>query len=287
MVKKIKKTNKKVVTLPSFYSLCAKTWQELVVFWRSLGGVVAVYAVLYFILVLGFNLVYSYQDIADAIYNQLGGDPGWFYRSSLTVISLFTFNSQSDASAIMQFVLFLIATLAFIWTLRQLRTLKKIRMRDAYFDGTARIVPAIFVAILLFVPLLPMAIGSAVLSVVKTSGAIEPILMGLAVAGLFFVSFYWLVAWLPSIYVVSLPKGTPIAAIKSAAKLTKGSRFWMMRNIFIFAVLTIAIVFGVMLLFVSIVPQTSVVAAYITSFIVFGIVQTFLFTMYRGLLDES
>jgi hypothetical protein len=284
--KNLKKPKKTKVKLPSFWTLAAQTWRELTTFWKPLTGVVAVYGVLYFTLVMGFSLAYTYQDIADSI-STGAGNVGWMAKKSLTVVSLFVSSNQSDAGAIVQFILFVISTLAFIWALRKLRTLKHIRMRDAYFEGTARIVPTVLVLVLLFITFIPASVGSAIVSVLQSGSGIELVIAALIAAVLFFATIYWLCAWLPAIYVVSLPKGSPITAIRASAKLTKKHRFWMVRNLLLFVFLTIVIDFTVMLLFVWIVPAASVVAAYIVSFITFGIAQTYLFIMYRGLLDES
>lgn len=272
--------------LPKFWELAAKTWQELVTFWKPLSGVVAVYGVLYFALVMGFSVAYSYQDIVGDITSSLG-NANWFATKSLTIVNLFVSSNQSDAGAIVQFLLFVMASLAFIWTLRKLRTLKHIRMRDAYFDGTARIVPMTLVIVILFVTFIPASVGSAIIGVLQAGSNVEQII-GVIIAGaLFLLTFYWFCAWLPAIYIVSLPKGTPIVAIRSAAKLTKKRRFWMLRNLLLVTLITVFIDFAVMLLFVWLIPAASVVAAYVVSFITFGILQTFLFMMYRGLLDES
>lgn len=283
---KSKKTNKIKAKLPNFWVLAARTWQELATFWKPLGGVVLVYGLLYFALVMGFSVAYTYQDIAGDIAETLG-TANWFATNSLTVLNLFASSNQSDAGAIVQFLLFVMASLAIIWTLRKLRTLKHIRMRDAYFDGTARIVPMTLVVVLLLVTFIPATVGSAIISVLQAGSTVEQIIGAVIAGGLFLLTFYWLCAWFPAIYVVSLPKGTPIVAIRSAAKLTKKRRFWMLRNLLLVAIVTLLIDFMVMLLFVWLLPAASVVAAYIVSFITFGVLQTFLFMMYRGLLDES
>jgi hypothetical protein len=287
MKSKKQKPAQRAKKLPGFWSLCLKTWQELTTFWKPLFGVLAVYGVLYFVLVLGFNVAVSYQDIADTISAQLGGDTSWLIKSSLTIVDLFSTNNQSDAGVIVQFTLFVIASLAFIWTLRQLRTLKHIRMRDAYFDGTSRIIPTMLVMVLLLIPFIPAAIGSSIFTVINTGNTAELVVGSLITGCLLFVTFYWLVAWIPAIYIVSLPKGTPIIAIKSAVKLTKKHRIWMLRNIVLFFVITAITAFLIMLLLVSVIPQVSVIGAYVMSFVLFGVAQTYLFTMYRGLLDES
>lgn len=292
MAKKVQKKSaeaatKKVAKLPKFTALCASTWTELSNFWRPLMGVTLVYALLYYVLVLGFSVSYSYQDVADSITSQLGASAGWLSKSSLTIVNLFSPTTQNDSASIVQFLLFVIATLAIIWVLRQLRNLKHIRMRDAYFEGSARVVPATLVMILFLVPFVPAIIGSSIFSIALAGSTLEITLGAVGAGLLLFLTVYWLCAWLPAIYIVSLPKGTPIKAIRAAAKLTKKRRFWMIRNLLLGVFATLAITFLVMLLFVWLLPVASPVAAIICSFVIFMVLQTYLFIMYRGLLDES
>lgn len=282
-----KKVENKTTQLPKVGKLFASTWTELTSFWRPLFGVTIVYAILYFVLVLSFSISYSYQDIADSITAQLGDGAGWFSKSSLTVLNLFAPANQNDSSSIIQFLLFVIATLAIIWVLRQLRNLKHIRMRDAYFDGSSRVLPATIVMVLFLLPFIPVAIGSSIFAIALAGSGLE-IIIGSLVAGLLlFLTLYWLCAWLPAIYIVSLPNGTPIKAIRSAAKLTKKRRFWMIRNVALGVLATLTLTFVIMLTFVLVLPAASVVAAMVSSFVVFMVLQTYLFIMYRGLLDES
>lgn len=278
----------KVKKMPSFWNLSVRTFNELTTFWRPLFGVTAIYALLYFILVLGFSISYSYDDIV-AVVEELGVTGGWFEKNSIAIANIFSYNTQADATAIVQSLLFLIATLAFIWTLRRVRTLKNIKLRDAYYDGPARIVPFALVSVLLLITFVPAMIGSSILSIAfaTNSSGIELFFVGLIGGSLLLASVYWFAAWLPAAYVVSLPKSTPIAAIKAARNLTKGKRFWIARNTLALTLVSLFIGFLIMLLFVSLLSQASIVAAFIVGFVLFAVAQTFMFTLYRSLIDEE
>jgi hypothetical protein len=287
----VKKRNKNnALKQAKFASLATQTWQELTAFWRPLFGVTLVYLVLYFIFVLGFNVSYSYQDIVASVALQIGENASWLPQKSVTVLNVFGsgFSGQSDASTVMQFLLFIIATMAIIWTLRSLRALKHIKIRTAYYEGPAQFVPFILVVFLLFLTLLPSAIGSAIFGVAQLTGAqgLELTLAGVLAAALFFGSVYLFCAWFPALYIVSLPKGTPIKSMKLAWGLTKGKRFWLVRTLVSLAILLALSAFLSIFLVVLILPVVSVFMAFIVSFAVFTVAQTFMYITYRSMIDD-
>lgn len=289
MKKKKPKIQKK--KLPGFWKLVASTWNDLTTFWRPIFGVTAVYGVLYFILVLGLSVSYSYSDVTASVAESLGENAGWLATQSAIIFSLFTGSSasnQSDATVMVQFLLFIVATLAIIWTLRRLQSLKHIRFRDAYYSGNAQIVPFLLVSVILLLTLIPAIIGSTIFGVAFSAGAIgiELVIVSIVTGLTLFLSLYWLVAWLPALYIVSLPGGTPIKSIKASAGLTKKHRFWFLRNIAGLAILILFAMFAAMLPIVLAVPVIAIGAVFVVSFIAFACVQTFLYRLYRSLLDE-
>jgi hypothetical protein len=239
---------------------------------------------------LGFSVSFSYDAILDLVASQIGENASWLPQKTVTVLNIFGsgFSGQSDASTVLQFLLFIIATMAIIWTLRSLRALKQIKIRTAYYEGPAQIVPFILVIILLFLTLVPSAIGSAIFGVAQLTGAqgLELAIAGLVAATLFFGSVYLFCAWFPALYIVSLPKSTPIKSMKLAWGLTKGKRFWIIRSL-IGMVLLLAIgAFATIFLLVLALPIVSVVMAFIVTFIVFTVAQTFMYITYRGMIDD-
>jgi hypothetical protein len=287
MKKKSKKTPA-IKKLPNFWILCGRTYKELTTFWRPLAGVTAIYGLLYFVLVLGFSISYSYNDIVDIV-DQIGASGGWLGKNALTIANLFAYSNQASAAAIVQAILFIVAMLAYVWVLRRLRTLQKIRIRDAYYDGPARIVPFTIVIILLLVTFIPAIFGSSILNIALAtgSGGFELLVVSIVGGLLLLGSAYWFAAWLPAAYIVSLPKSTPIQAIRSSVNITQKKRLWIMKNCVGLAFWCLFSGFLVMLLFVTLITSAAVMAAYIVSFVIFAVTQTFLFVLYRSLIDEE
>lgn len=291
MAIKKKKNKAKTQLKPlNFWGLISATWREVSTFWRPIAGVTVVYGLLYFVLVMGLSISYSYNDISQTVSETLGESSGAFARNIVSITTLFSgsSNSQSDATVLVQFLLFIIATMAMIWVLRRLQSLKHIKIREAYYEGSSRIVPFILVFTLLLVTFVPSAIGSVIFSAAQSAGAvgIELVVAGLISGALLLLTLYWFVVWLPALYIVSLPNGTPIAAIKASSKLTKKRRFWMLRQLIALAAVLVLGIFTVMLPIVMVVPAVAVAAAFIVAFTAFAVAQTFIYTMYRSLLDE-
>ena len=165
---KIKK--EQVLTkLPSVWFLVKKTWFEASTFWRPLVGVTIVYVVLYFSLVLGLNLSSSWQDELLLSDSGFGGSLsvifGAFYATGLGS------STSSDSTTLVQIMLIIMASMAFIWTLRKLQGLKQIKWRDAYYQGTSAFIPTILVSIVLILMLIPAIVGSSLLATALQLGA--------------------------------------------------------------------------------------------------------------------
>ena len=221
------KSAKAVVKLPSIWQLHKKSFFEYLTFWRSFVGILIVYAVLYFILVLGFSFSSNIQSS--------GANSSSLSRAFNAVFSVFSSssssNAQSSATVLLQFLLFVVASMAFVWALRKLQALKKIKIRDAYYQGTSALIPTILVIIVLMLTLLPAIGGSAVLSVAlqtATTGA-EISIVSLIAGLLLILSIYLFAMLWPSFYIVSLPATRPFGALKigrqSYQKTSPGNYF--------------------------------------------------------------
>lgn len=269
--------------LPSVWELFKRTMLEAKIFWRPLGGVLLVYAIVDFMFVKGFSLSGTVQD-------NLNGSSK-ISEALNSVASQFSYNAligsaQSDTTVIIQFLLFLVASLAFIWTLRKLQNSKNVKIRDAYYSGTATLVASIIVSIILTLTMLPALIGSSVLAVALQSGSggIEIAIVS-ALAFIFLIlSFYLFVMVWPAFYIVSLPDSWPIKAVRSAAKLTKGRRMAILRKMFILIVFLISLIFVFLMPFALILPATMPYVVYAILFMAFGFIHTYLYLLYRSLM---
>ncbi|MEI6237493.1 MAG: hypothetical protein WCP03_02745 [Candidatus Saccharibacteria bacterium] len=281
-----KKSNKKLkpAKLPSSWDLIKKTWFELTTFWRPLLGVSIVYAVLYFVLVMGLSFSSSLQDSSITGSSRMGDA----FSSVFSVFSSSSLSgsSSSDATVLVQFILFLAASMAFVWSLRKLQALKKIKMSDAYYKGTATLIPTILVSFILVATLLPVVGGSSLLAnVLQNGGSGTEIAIVTAISGiLLLISCYLFSMYWPAFYIVSLPDTKPFQALRSSMKVTKKRRFAIIRKALVLDILMVLSLFIVLLPIALVLPSIIPLVSFLLIFIIFGIMHVYLYVLYRSLL---
>ncbi|HPW48194.1 MAG TPA: hypothetical protein PLJ97_02530, partial [Candidatus Saccharibacteria bacterium] len=199
MTKKHTKTKKN--KFPSFYALVKSTLSEVITFWRPLLAILAVYAVIYFVFVLGLSLSNNSQDLmtgSSKMGDALNIAIGQFFSRVLIG------TAASDTTLVVQFVLFLVASLAFIWTLRKLQGLKKIKIKDAYYLGNAALIPVIIISLVLILTFIPALIGSTILtvSIQSASTLLETVIVSVLAFVLLMLSLYLFVMFWPAFYIV-------------------------------------------------------------------------------------
>lgn len=276
---KIQKEPRKQI---SFIDIAKKTWLELSSFWRPLVGVTATYAVLYFVFVMSFQLN---SNVAELLSTTTGKLPQAF-----GVISDSMFNSysgaQSDATTLIQILLFVAATLALVWTLRRLQNLQKAGIRDAYYEGPARLVPVLIVSLILMLTFIPALFGSTVLSYAlsASTGGFELAIASIISLALIFASLLLFVMYWPAFYIVTLPQMYPIKSLKAAAKVTKKYRLSIMRKFVLLGMFCFLLLLILMLPIALTVPMVVPYVLYLVVFGIFMISQVFLFELYRSLV---
>ncbi len=263
-------------------TLLKQSWLELSTFWRQLAGITALYAILYFIFVMGLSVTASFQSTIDASTSR-------FTQASTALSDAFTNlygGTQSDATVLVQVLLFLIASLAMIWALRKLQALKKITIRDAYYQGNAQFIPVLLVSIVLVLTLLPAVLGSGILSVGLQAGGtgLEIVIISIIAVLLLFIAILLFAMIWPSFYIASLPKMRPIQAMKSALVLTKKRRLAIVRKLLFLVLMGVVFTILVLLPFALIAPITVPYAAFAVLFIFFLYGQVYLYELYRSLL---
>lgn len=283
MRKKIKKNAEL-----SLRALSLKVWIDISAFWKTLIGVIAVYAIINFIFVASFSIIPSNESLQSEIETYLGSSSGKF-MDSIVIVGVSVVNFTSPSNTLMQIVLFLLASMAFVWTLRKLRGLQKITIRQSYYEGPANVVPLVLVVVVLLLMLTPSAFASSILTVALpiVNSGLEKLIIYIIGILLLLLTLWMLSIWWPAFYISMLPGTKPIASLRAAAKLTKGRRmrlFLKVLLIFISLVaLFILVVVPVSLIFQRAVPLT----VYIIMFVIFGLAHMYLFNMYRSLVDES
>lgn len=275
------KNIKNAAKIPSSWQLLKKSWLEAATFWQSLIGVTAVYAVLYFLFVMGLSFTSFLQDQVSYARNLPDA-----FNNVVSSLSGAYGSGQSDATVLIQYLLFIIASLAIIWTLRKLQALKKVTIRDAYYQGNSGIIVVILVTIALVLCMLPAVLGSAIFGIaLQPGGAGVEVIVSILIAGiLLFISLFLFAMFWPAFYIASLPQTRPIQALKSAKALTKKRRLSILRKM-VFLMLCLALLIFIILLPIALmVPAVTPYGAYVILFAAFAFMHIYLYQLYRSLL---
>lgn len=281
---KIKNKNL-VLKMTKLYQL---SWVEISSFWKPLASVIAVYAIINFIFIASFALLPSSESLQLEVEGLIGENAGRLV-SSITLVGVSLYDFSSPSNTILQIILFLISSTAFVWAMRKLRGLKKIAIRQAYYEGPSNLIPLLLVCTMLLFTLIPASIASSVLSfgLYNAGSSLEIIALYAVTLPLIFLSIYWLAVWWPAFYIIMLPGTRPVAAMRAAAELTKYNRAKLfLRHLGIF--ITLVILFASVAIPASLIWQRIIpLTVYVSVFALFGIMHVMLFTLYRSLVDAK
>ncbi len=271
--------------MPSSFKLIGQVLATLKTQWKPLGGVLLVYLILNIVLVgsLG-NLSSKVNDIKSSL--DSGGSR---LGSSLSGFgNLVAGGNNAQSSSIMQSILLVLASLAVIWSLRQLLAGEKIGVKQAYYQSMAPLVPFLLVIIVIILQLLPLTLGSLVLglilSSVFTAGGFLTLVFSLLLALLAAWSVYMVSGSIFALYVVTLPDMQPRQALRSAKDLVRYRRWSIIRRL-VFLPVFILVVMGIivvpLILFASFLVTP---VFYLLIMLAFLFAHTYLYSLYRGLL---
>ena len=262
--------------------LFQKSYGTMLLHRKKLLGVILVYAVLYFVFVMGFSLTSSMGSAVNSSTSKINQTSTLL---SYAISNMYNGNSQSDAVVLTQLLLFLIAVMAIIWLLKNLSEGKNVKVLDAFYEGTAHFIPTLVVATVLVLSLIPALFAGAFLSVaLKSSGSsMETTLVFLVSAlTLFFGLLLFTMLW-PAFYISATTRVRPMKALKQSIALTKLRRTKVLGRITLLFITLISLFLVVLYLFAII--STSFIP-YVLFVLVFGIFlfsQVYLYELYRSL----
>ena len=289
---RLQKRIKHPIKLPSAWRLTKQTAVTLWRFKRLFIGVTLIYGLLNLVLAqgVGGTDVSSLKHSLDQVFN---GHFGAVF-SGLSVFALLVGsagNTTSQTAGAYQIVLAFIASLAIIWTLRQvLSGGARPRVRDAYYRGMYPLIPFILVLLVISLQLIPLVIGSALYTVVINNGiavyGIEKFLWMLLFLALALLTLYMLSSSLFALYIVTLPDMTPMKALRSARELVRYRRWTVLRKILCLPVILLVVAAVIMLpVIVILTPLAQWVFFLLTMFALLA-VHAYMYTLYRELLNE-
>ncbi len=287
---------------PGTIAILREALHTLIKHWRLIGGVAAIYAALYLILVRGIGGGIDFVTLKEEIttsMNDLISDGS--VNSATTVLGLVSVlvlnpaagQAQNAAANFYQAIILILFLLALIWTLRQLQSGKHFRIRDAYYRGMYPLVPFILILVVIAAQAVPLLFANLVLNIVRD--AETPVALSLAEQVLW--ALFWFLMMLASVYMISgsifaliivtLADMTPLRALNGAYDLLRFRRFTVLRRVF---VLMIIIVLGLGVVMVPTILWAVRFAGIVyTAWSVFSLtlLVTCLFVMYKRMLPRA
>lgn len=262
-------------------------WQSLSIlntFKWPLGGIFLVFLGLNLLFasgigIIGSNITSLREDSSNTSrigqaftdFGSLAGGAGW---------------SSAEASSALQSILFIIASLAIIWALRQLLAGEKVTVKQAYYLGMAPLVPFILLMFVIILQLLPMTIGAATLGIVSTGafGVVATLIFAAIFLLLAIWSLYMLSCSVLALYIVTLPEMHPRQALRSAKRLILGRRLSVMRRIMFLPFLILLALAAIFIPILLVIPPLAAPLFFVFAGLSVFAAHTYLYNLYRRLL---
>lgn len=268
--------------------------KTLVMLWRNkilFGGVLCIYALAQLLLVRGL-IASDFTSLSGIVHEAFG--TGW--AEFVGGVALYSYLLSSSGQRIpaegtVYLTLLLIVTsLALIWALRFAHADVKVRVRDAYYRGMHPLIPFILVGLVVLIQMVPFLFGAWLYQTVIVTGiAVNVVeqLFWLIIVSLFaLLSFYMTTSSLIGMYIVAIPDMTPMKALRSARELVRHRRlqvFWRILFLLLVSLLGLSVLILPVILYI---PAAAPWAFYILSIILLAFIHTYMYSLYRELLNE-
>ena len=206
----------------------------------------ALLAVLFNILLVGLmnedTFVTFQNTLTETTAGLKNGELGTFAKSGLLLLSTVTTGGlstgMSESQQIFSVLLFLIVWLVTIYLLRHILAGHKPKLRDGLYNAMSPLLSTIVVTAVIFIEAIPIMIVivtySAAMATNFLSTPFYALIYVIFAALLILLSLYLISSSLIALVAVSAPGLYPIVAIRSAAKLLRGSRIkFIIRLVFL------------------------------------------------------
>ena len=278
--------------LPSAWRLTERSARLLWQHKKLFLGITAVYGLLTLVLVQSVAGGTDVTSVKDSFQNLIHGQWSALGVGASTFLTLLSSsgNTTSGTAGAYQLFLVLVASLAFIWALRQLLAGTNIRIRDAYYRGMYPLVPFVLVALMIALQLLPLVVGTGLYSLVTTNGIAvgfgEQFFWGVLAVILSALSLYWVCSSVFALYIVTLADMTPMKALRSARELVRYRRLQVLRKVLW---LPLALILAGAVIMLPIILWLTPLAQWVffmLTMLALAAVHTYMYTLYRELLNE-
>jgi uncharacterized membrane protein YidH (DUF202 family) len=286
------KTVVKYADLPAVTVVLKNSLEIIKKYWKTFLIVTLVYALLYIVFVRGISGGLNLSSLRSSLNHDKGT------TSISTGLSLFAYlignstttQSSSVNAGVYQTILLIIVSLALIWTLRQSYNDNKVRARDAFYKGMYPVIPFILVLLVIGLELIPLLIGGSIYATVTNNGiavgALEKMLWVLMFAGLSFISLYLITSSIFALYIVTLPDMTPMKALRSARQLVKRRRWLVMRKMLFLPLVIVVVALIIMVPIILLITAAATWIFLIFSLLCLVFIHSYLYSLYRELINE-
>jgi hypothetical protein len=279
--------------LPNVYGLSKKAALLIWQYRKLFIGLTIVYGLLNLVLVQGLANSTDVSSLKSELNQVFTGHLGSIV-SGLGVFAVLVStagNGSSQTAGAYQIFLTVVASLAVIWSLRQVMLGHKVRIRDAYYKGMYPLIPFVLVLIVIIVQLIPLIVGAELYSTVITGGIaisiVEKAIFAVIGLALAYWSFYMLSSSIFAIYIVTLQDMTPMLALKSAKQLALGRRWQIVRKILALPVILIVIAAVIMLPIIIIFTILAQWVFFLLTMFSLVALHAYVYTLYRELIGEQ
>lgn len=278
--------------LPSVWKLWKTAFTQLGVQKRVFLGITLVYAVLIFIFVRGLSGGLNAVELKENLDILLEGSGG-VYASSVAVFGVLLGSASAtdgDLAGLYQTCILVIASLAYIWALRQTQANNKLKItiRDAFYDGCAPIIPFLLVIFVMSLQLMPVALANLFYSFVIGGGfaatPIEKALWYLIIGLLVLLSLYMISSSIFATYIVTLPDTRPMQALRAARELVRFRRWEVLRKVIVLPIVMVFLLAIVTLPSILIVPGVAEWIFFVASLVMLPLLHSYMYALYRALL---
>lgn len=282
-----RKMPKKWVASP--LSLISQTFTFLKKHWRVLTPITILYS-LFYLLVVRINISFDQAvsvDAAQAIFKATGTPILSRIGSLAGVVSSYR-PSGSEQANILSSVLIVLFSLIYIWAIRALSVGKKIRARDAMYNGTTNLLPFMFMIAILAIQLLPLTLATVAYNM-GDNGLIfiywyerTAALIGLGLIAL--LSLYFISNTIMALYACTLQGVYPIPVMRSTRDLVRFQRLRILVNMVVGIVIMFFLYLCLLLIIVTYAPKLTSWMLDLFNILSLPIIHTYLYKMYRSML---
>lgn len=270
--------------LPSVITLTTRSLALLRANMKLFAGIGAWYA--FCSLFLGAITINGY-DVA-SVRDQLGGHISGSLSTYVSLLGAST-GTGTQAGQVYGFVLFVVFSLAIIWTLRQLHEKSVVRIRDAYYKGMYPLVPFVLILLVALLALMPVLIGSGLYQAVASTGssryAYETVLWLAVVLATMLLSLYFIIVPILALYVATLPNMQPMTALRTAKRLVAGRRWVFVRKMLFLPVVLVMLVGIVMVPVIFLVPAAAQFLLALLGVMAIIVAHAYLYELYRSSME--